>query len=186
MQVVVDVTLHRQKMPQWPGCRNDLTIICWSRDSSSGCFCWLEGRNLCWSTVTVKTCKTSERVSREKIPNRWGVLWCKVEWPKKSMQVVVTCILKWRGTSSHRQQMQKTRTHKRRSPEKLPSQVRASIEPFLKFQALGTVTYVESNGFRQSNLLIDHHFSIDPHTRVSQVEDACCAILFLKKWGSNL
>ena len=60
-------------------------------------------------------------------------------------------------------------------PKKLPSQGRASIEPFLKFQVPGNVTYVESNGFRQSNLLMGRHFGIDPHTRVSQVKDACCA-----------
>ena len=77
-------------------------------------------------------------------------------------------------------------------PKKLPSQGRASIEPFLKFQMPGNVTYVESNGFRQSNLLREHHFSIDPHLLVGQVKGACCAwvanykyfvapIYFLKK-----
>ena len=40
MHVVLDATLYNQKMPQWPGCRNEITVFYWSREMSSGCFWW--------------------------------------------------------------------------------------------------------------------------------------------------
>ena len=69
----------------------------------------------------------------------------------------------------------KTRAIKRQSRKKLPSQDRTSIEPFLKLQVPENVTFVESNGFRQGNLVKDPHFGLEPHKRVSQARDACCA-----------